>query len=772
MDNKEGQNELKPTGGDNAHLLRLGVIFLSVVSFFTTANGMETYIFVDNGAIAYAASAAIQGILLALGMNLPGYLGSIWSWKIKSKVAGVLLKLVFSVLALFLTVITTLCSTWFSYIYIAEIIHRDSWGIDSNLLVQQAYRSELYDARDYAHAYRFFVEESVGEKILLLEEQAAQLSGSAAGSGIDWDEERRHYVIGHETTAASYMSTVIEAMEKAMKTGSSQEVKDLAATAVRDAKTNAESRKDDIQQNIDRLNENITSYNRQIELLTNRVNRATADTDIAALNRTINTYSNLISSDSQQQAVLEAERSELDGVLQRLPYYESQLGLSNSTSATAIRSNLLELQSEFFRQDPDEERMLDTASDIFESLRTASSAAARTEGESLSYTNLLVQMNQLIRNLTDYSEIKEIESNLDQLIADLRTMEINSDSQSSLAGEAVNSEETIASGETAVSSEAATPDGAAVPEKSDVSEIWNRRLAELKAQIGAMSMYSSSEALEGNNASALSESQLNILRSYDRNRASENLDDVIRRYLTKRSAIYQGIIYLQSPYHSLAAFAFILALSFDLSGFIFGIVVPNESRRRKGQEEMAADGAGAISRVLGRTAQPKWSILKTLNRYITLTGDYENKDGTYYYVAFQNGQRCRWPVEDTVPYRQGIYQQIKVDAKWSKGTSVSPKSQELRFARQADGPRDGIYTDCQLVYDEGSLILMKEDNQHFLSSVEEYLPVHSYSPSRGANRTIPVKELASKKIDGKTVVIALNTKGTRIAAIYIIEQEA
>lgn len=54
----------------NTSLLRIGVIFLALVSFFTTANGMKTYIFHEDASIAYAASAAIQSILLALSMNL------------------------------------------------------------------------------------------------------------------------------------------------------------------------------------------------------------------------------------------------------------------------------------------------------------------------------------------------------------------------------------------------------------------------------------------------------------------------------------------------------------------------------------------------------------------------------------------------------------------------------------------------------------------------------------------------------------------------------
>ena len=66
---------------DNTQLLQIAVVLLAVVSFFTTANGMSQYIFSGNKAIAYAASAAVQGVLLSLNMNLPGYLRGIWRQK-------------------------------------------------------------------------------------------------------------------------------------------------------------------------------------------------------------------------------------------------------------------------------------------------------------------------------------------------------------------------------------------------------------------------------------------------------------------------------------------------------------------------------------------------------------------------------------------------------------------------------------------------------------------------------------------------------------------
>lgn len=137
-------------GKSSAQLLQLAIVCLAIASFFTTAQGMKNYIFHDD-AIAYVTSGAIQGILLALSMSLPKYISNIWEKKAFKTGVKALITLVLLVLS----AISLFCSSWFSYVYIAETIHKGSWNIDSELLVQQTYRKELYKASDYAKTYRY-----------------------------------------------------------------------------------------------------------------------------------------------------------------------------------------------------------------------------------------------------------------------------------------------------------------------------------------------------------------------------------------------------------------------------------------------------------------------------------------------------------------------------------------------------------------------------------------------------------------------------------------
>ena len=63
-------------------------------------------------------------------------------------------RLVLSAIVVVLTFVTLLCSSWFSYVYIADVLHEDSWDVDSELLVQQVYRTQLYMPTPIASIWR------------------------------------------------------------------------------------------------------------------------------------------------------------------------------------------------------------------------------------------------------------------------------------------------------------------------------------------------------------------------------------------------------------------------------------------------------------------------------------------------------------------------------------------------------------------------------------------------------------------------------------------
>lgn len=726
--------------GKHSQLIQVAVICLAGVSLFTTAQGMNRYIF-DNAAVSVAASTAIQGILLAMSMGLPGYLRRVWenSWHW-------FWRILVCIIIVLLTIVTMFCSSWFSYIYIADIVHFDSWGTDSELLVQQTFRTELYNARDYAHIYRTYLEGDLGEKILMLEEQAGIISENEQLDNLDmdWEQEREDYG-DTRTTAGNYMTTVIDAMDKAMQDGSSGSSRELAVGAVTDAQNNIGARMETIRQRLSEIDSQITGYNEQITSLTNRINRAAPGTDTTGLTNTLNNYVQRIERATADQTELQEEYNQLDAASGRLQLYESRLGLNSSFSSVAIRNTLLEMQTEFFQENPDEEQLLATAATVFENLRNA---ASQNENNSLSYTDLLVRMNQLILNLKDYSNIKGVESSLEVLIVELRG-----------AGD---------TDLTGTEPEGGDADAEENPEAW--KPIWNDRLERLKSQISSMPVYSVEQTAGEGGSGLLTDAQLNTLRAYDRDESSKRLDDMIRLYIAEHNALYQGIIYLKSPYRMLALFALVLAFAFDMSGFILGFINSGEKTGNGTDSAGITPAAGVENKEETKMRNDAdWSILPSLNKYRILTGDYEMKDGTYSYQVFENGLSERWSVKDSVPYIQGIYQQDHTEE--TEGTLTGVSEQEILFASQTGGPEDGIYLDCRLEFEEGSLLLVKGGSKSFLANVNEYVPVYSYSPSKGECQTFPAQDLYNNKTGAKTAVLSLNEKGTRIVAIYMIEKD-
>lgn len=638
-----------------------------------------------------------------------------------------------SLLIIVLTGVAMFCSSWFSYIYIAEVVHFDSWEIDSELLVQQTYRAELYDAKDYAHAYRVYLENSLGEKILMLENLADELSKNEQldDLNMDWNQETSRYEEPNNLVG-SYMIPVIDAMENAMKDDSTQNSREQAAIAIEDAKEKINSRKEAVNQRLEKIIINIENYNASITDLTRRINSATAGTDTTSLENSLNNTIQLFERETENRNTFQTEYDQLDTAFSQLQIYESRLGLNNSASSIAIKSQLLEMQTEFFEENPDEEKLLNTAESIFKNLRNA---ATYGDEDSLSYMNLLVQMNQLILNLKDYSGIKKTESNLESYINMLASEEKNIDIE-------------------------------------EWKKNWHERLEKLKSEISSMPIYAIAET-SANEESSLTDSQHEMLQDYSRNESSKRLDDMIRLYIADHNALYQGIIYLNSPYNGLAWFSLVLAFSFDISGFIIGFVNQGET------EERESHGVGQlVNKVIGKENYGRknntvtWSILPTLNKYRILTGDYEKRDNTYNYKVFEDGLLQMWNVDDVISYKQGIYVQDR--AVETKGTQVPDAHQEILFYGQLGGPQDGIYLDCSLKFNEGSLLLVKEVNgvkdERFLVNLYEYVPVHSYSLSKGESQSIPAQDLSYSNILARMAVLALNNKGSRIAAIYILKE--
>lgn len=748
MDKRNIENAAKTVGAgekSGSQLLQFAVICLAIASFFTTAQGMRSYIFNGGPTIAYVTSGAIQGILLALSMNLPRFMRRIWNEK-----SNVFIKAIIEIVLLILTGISLFCSSWFSYVYIAETVHKGSWDTDSELLVQQIYRNELYDASDYSKAYRTYLEAELGQEILNLQSLANQLPTQASDFNMDWESEQQQYA-SDNTVASSYMATVINQLKLAFETAPSQENRDLAEQAVTEAQKNIEAALKNEQTRLGDVRKDLSTYNDQISNLNQQIRNATTQAEITSLQETLRSYQETQSTAAAQQQTIQQEISVLQNAQGRLNVYAVNLGLSNSTSSISIKRNLLEMQTELFKDDPDVDSLRNLATETFSNLRNAESLFAGSEGgNSLSYNDLLTRMNTLVLNLNDYASMKSIETTLNDLTNGLRR---------------------------------ATTSTSNTKWKS----VWQTRIENLKAQISALPTFVTSSA----DVSEITESQQRILTGFDRTKSCANLDNATRRYINDHNALEQGTIYLTSPYKGLALFALVLAFFLDLSGFVFGVVDlgakenKNDSGISDNNDRETIDVPKIFKSMKEKVGEneSQWSIRPTANSYKVVTGNFRCEDGVYYYGVFENGIHKEWEVVDDRVYHEGIYLVDNIAAR--KGVALSEKHQDVVFSNQGfeKMPQDGVYLNGTLSYHEGSLLFKADVGEkahkstessvspYYIANVEEYVPVHCYAPKRGENITQPAIDLAKFPMKVKVAVLALNPDCTRIVAMYLILRE-
>lgn len=269
-------------------------------------------------------------------------------------------------------------------------------------------------------------------------------------------------------------------------------------------------------------------------------------------------------------------------------------------------------------------------------------------------------------------------------------------------------------------------------ENDDESSEWRNQFNELKSKITGLPIYS----LRGETGSALT--------SFDRAASLKRLDQVIRRYLTEHNAAQEGLIYLISPYREAAVFSLFLALLLDISAFITGVIIDRVSYPSPGEE---------------KAEEQPVNIVPGLNRYVFLTGDYTADDEITTYKAIENGVET----EIKYPYpglKEGFYL-------FNESQLCETEPSLLLFKGTSGGPQDGIYTDCVLHYKDSLLTLIQGEDHIFLGPLDSNIPVCLLSGKRC--NVIPSKNISD--IHGQSIVISLNTEGTQITAIYIMEHD-
>lgn len=721
MDNRQRENQATPQNGV-INVLRICTVLLAIVSFWATAQGMAEYVFSQKWQ-AYMASLAIQGLLLGLNFYFPTF------WRYIEERAGNLIAKIGLVL---LTGVVLFCSSWFSFVFIVGKVYRQSWDVESRLLIQSTYRQVLYDADDYAESYADNLRDSLGEQILSLYERAQTLESKDIVSiqGYDWEQEEAAYT-GEEFAAGSEMQIVIEAMKAATAEGAVSSDLEHAIDLVQQVKGRLESEIESLGGRIETANDDVDRAQVNLQAAQTRRRNAPAGADISALEAAERAAESNYNASQNELSELIEQRREYESALSRVGLYELSLSSVMGSSSGRMGASLRNIQQELYKDNPDLGTMEEDALIVFEHLRLATEVSSE---EGADYQIMLNETYQFINDLRAYRSVRGIAVGLEELVENLQ-------------GDA----------EAVINSEGSW------------KEEWSSRLNGLKSLIGALPVNTGTTG--------------GIMR-YDRAGASDSLDDMLRLYIAEHNAAHQAIIYLCSPYRGLAIFSVLLAFLLDIAAFITGLLIDVADRRREilMQQNMESFRARRIG-TSGKTTMDseryafgaEFQYIRedeeessrypkaALNRYLYLTGDYVRENEKNTYRAIENGEETEIDLLNT-GLTIGLYIESESEA------APVPDSQILAFFATENGPQDGVYKKCSLRYDDNALLILEKTKPsaayRYLAAIDAEVPV--YQLSNGTCTVMEAHYLNGNK--GEMVVIALNKKGSKVVAVYIIKE--
>lgn len=606
-----------------------------------------------------------------------------------------------------LTFVVLFCSSWFSYIFIAKKAYQQSWETESRLLAQAAYREELFESDTYIKLYSQDMQDVLMKQITEIYQQAMKMDQNNVdvSENLNWAEERNKYT-GDDFAAKDIMTTVISAMETT-EGEVTQDIRENVFSVLSGMQSNMQSEINNLSVQITDLDGRVASTEDSLRGAENRLSNAPDGVDLTpyqtAVSQAVATYENLIT----RQNVLEKQRSDYETALQRTTYYLTILGMAeDGISSYYVGTNLREIQKELFQSSSDTDKMLNLANEVFDRLQSTVDLGADTP----EYQNVLNSMNGFIQNLESYSQLKkaniDIQTTIDKL-ADGSILSLEADEDYS---------------------------------------IWHDEFNNLKSKISGLPVYTL------DNGSNL------ITESFNRESSIRNLDQAIRYYLTNHNDAQAGLIYLISPYREVAVFSLFLAFLLDIAAFITGVIIDKVSNNHEEEmEEYLVSPNISSEKSIQNVDENVWDISSKLNQYIFLTGDYTLMDGVITYKAIENGEQTEIEYPDS-NLTMGFYL-------WDKKQLYDIESSELLFKGTSGGPKDGVYTDCILHYDNHMLTMTQSGKSIFLGPIGSSVPVYLLSEER--YDMILSKNLSN--VHGKKAVIALDKEGSRIITIYIIE---
>lgn len=608
-----------------------------------------------------------------------------------------------------LSFIVLICSSWFSYVYIVEHAYQESWDTSSQLLVQSTYREQLYDAMEYTEEYNDTLRDILGDQITTLYSQAKGIERSDSQSieSLDLTQDRTNYAENQAFAAYREVDIAIQTVENALRIEASASDREASVRQLSELQDQINGQIDILKTDIDRTESAIKTATNDERQAQESLNNAENGTDTASLVNALNTTRQRLSNLQQNVSEQEQDLSDYQTALRLLQQYAGYLNITSIGTGIQVSSSLRNIQSDLLSGEVDVSSIEEEARRIFEQLQ-ASEDTLNTDD--IAYQTMMNEMDSFIRNVQKYAEIKESEQVLTGL-----TDELQNDTSAT---------------------------------NSDWKTSWTKKLENLKSVIGGLPSYTGSYS--------------QTLRRYERTNSMNKLDNALRKYISNHNAADQALIYLFNPHRALAWFSFVLAFFLDISAFITGFIIDIVDRR-KPKRIFRSDSYTEVSDTeqsipIGIVQNDFVSVPSTARRYAYLTGDFTKEGEKYYYRALEGSDQIEIEMLEE-KLDPGFHVEIN-----GQFCAIAP--QDLALFRMPDGPLDGVYQDCYLQYSDHTLSIKKasEDEYHYLATTDEDVPVYQIRKNECICQDvqdIPLRLLTF-------VILALNSRGTQIAAIYIV----
>lgn len=694
-------------------VLRCCTVLLAAVSFYATAQGMIEYVFAEEWQ-AYAASFAIQGMLVALNFYLPARMK-----KVK--------KFVPRMAVILMTAIVTFCSSWFSYVYIAGKMFEESWEEKGHLALEREYRAQLYKTQDYIIGYLEKLNNNLVVSIQNLYTSIEKLQGGEATIGVltsvyDWNAEITSFSDILKTAftqedpiyvnISGELERMIESIKNWEEDSNNTNKQESALKSVQDEETQINNRKEQAEEALKKIEEDITGYEARTVILNEAIRRNTNnEANIAERNQLAQRIENAQNERDNWQVII----ATYNEIVIQLQNYQSYIEKEERNNTNILINDLREIQDQMIAQEPDATEMVNLASDLYSRLREED-----TYNVSGQYTETLNEMQLFSQQLTTYAKLKEAQTQTDSLLENMENRNTGDNAKEEVTWE----------------------------------EQWNANIKALKNEISHLPVYSINN-----------DEEVEEWMKYDRATIVADMEAVQERYINQHNAAEQGLIYLNSPYWYLAAFSLMLAVFFDVAGFITGVFIEiEESKKVKGphveekvevMKEEVEEESNAFSQLF-----EKKSKVQLYNQYVILTGDYKHVDTEDIYIAYDCDKRVHIRQKEGLLLKQGVYAMIDGSEQLEKAAP-----QEICLAVDPKDARDGVYVECKFHYKDQMLwVEDKQDNKKYVANVDRTVLVYSLKGDE-------LHKDAVGKLDMKdygSVTLALNKEGTKIAAIYIV----